>query len=151
MSDCSDMAVRQFRDGFNCAQAVLSTFADGLGLPRDIALRIATPFGGGIARTGQTCGAITGALMVLGLGFGTTNPADKEAKERQYRVANDFLARFRALHGSTLCSELLGCDISTPEGRQAAQEQKLFMNFCPGLIADSTRLVGETLKTEQLG
>jgi C_GCAxxG_C_C family probable redox protein len=141
MADPAGIAVRRFDEGFNCAQAVFSAIAETSGLPLDMALRIATPFGGGIARAGQTCGAVTGALMALGLTFGTASAADKEGKERQYRIAQDLMERFKERHGSTVCRDLLGYDISTPEGLKEAHDKGLFTTLCPLLVADAVGLV----------
>jgi C_GCAxxG_C_C family probable redox protein len=141
-----DIAVQRFRDGFNCSQSVLLAFADDFNLPPDVALRVAAPFGGGIARAGETCGALTGALMVLGLRYGTTIASDQEAKERQYQLARDLMAQFQRRHGSTLCRELLGCEIMTPEGRQRAHDRGLFDQICPRLVADAAERVKELLK-----
>jgi len=141
----TDLAVSRFGEGFNCSQAVFSAFAADLGLERDAALRIAGPFGGGMGRTGETCGAATGALMVLGLRFGSTRADDKAAKERMYALAGEFLRQFQARCGSTLCRELLGCDISTPEGLQAAREQQLFKSVCPSLVAEAAEIAEQLL------
>ena len=146
MSDPIEEAVQRFQAGFNCAQAVLSSFAGNYGVGEDVALRIAAPLGGGIARTGQTCGAVSGAILVLGLAAGTTIPGDEPGRERQYRMTGDLMTRFANAHGSTLCRDLLGCDIGTPHGRQQARDQGLFANLCPGLVADAARLVVEVLQ-----
>jgi C_GCAxxG_C_C family probable redox protein len=146
MSDRVEIAVQRFREGLNCSQAVLSAFADDFDLPPKLALRVAAPFGGGIARTGETCGAVTGALMVLGLRFGATVATDKETKERMYSIAQEFLAQFKRRHSSVLCRELLGHDISTPQGRQKVKDLGLHDDLCPRLVADAAELAGEMLK-----
>ena len=63
----AEVAVDCFEEGFNCSQAVVSAFAPELGLDRETALRVAAAFGGGMGRTGETCGAVSGALMVIGM------------------------------------------------------------------------------------
>lgn len=141
-----DIARQRFREGYNCSQSVLLAFADEFALPPDLALRLAAPFGGGIGRTGDTCGAVTGALMVLGLRHGSTVASDQEAKDRQYQLARDLLAQFKRRHGSTLCRELLGCEIMTPEGRQRAHDRGLFDEICPRLVADAAELVSGFVK-----
>ena len=146
MPDRVETAVQRFREGFTCSQAVLSAYADDFDLPPKLALRVAAPFGGGIARTGETCGAVTGALMVLGLQFGATVATDKETKERMHSIAQDFLAQFKRRRGSVLCRELLGHDISTPEGWQKVQELGLNTDLCPRLVAEAAQLAGEMLK-----
>jgi C_GCAxxG_C_C family probable redox protein len=147
MADRVEIAVQRFLEGFNCTQAVLSAFANEFDLPPKPALRIAASFGGGIARTGETCGAVTGALMVLGLRFGTTIASDTEAKDRMYGLAQEFLAQFKSRHGAVLCRDLLGCDVSTPQGLQMAKDKGLFTDRCPRLVADAVQLAGEMLKS----
>ncbi len=129
-----------FAQGFNCSQAVFSAFASRLGLSEEMALKLSSPFGGGIARQGQTCGALTGALMVLGLQYGNVNPQDKEAT---YQMAGEFVCRFQERHGAILCRDLLGCDISTPAGLQTAREQNLFNAVCPALVEGTAKLLTE--------
>jgi C_GCAxxG_C_C family probable redox protein len=134
-----------FKAGFNCSQAVLAAFAAELGLDREAALRVAAAFGGGMGRMGETCGAVTGALMALGLKYGQTVPEDKAAKEYTYALAREFAKRFRARHGSTLCRELLGYDLGTPEGLQAVREKGLHDSVCVGLVGDSAEIVEQML------
>lgn len=66
----SERAVACFKEGFSCSQAVFSTFAPQLGLECELALKVAGLFGGGMGRLGEVCGAVTGALMALGLKYG---------------------------------------------------------------------------------
>ena len=138
----SDGAPCRFSDGFSCSQSVLAAFAPKLGLDVDAALRVSAAFGGGMGRTGGTCGAVTGALMVLGLRYGSS-VADKVAKEITYAQARDFIARFEARHGATACADLLGVNIGTPEGQAAARETNLFKTVCPELVASAAAILEE--------
>ena len=140
-----ELAAATFGEGFNCSQAVLSAFAPDLGLDRETALRVAGAFGAGIARMGQTCGAISGALMVLGFKYGQVEGADKQAKERMYALARAFMARFEARNGSILCRELLGYDIGSPEGMQLIKEKGLFTSLCPRLDSNAVEIVEQLL------
>jgi len=138
----ADLAVACFKDDFNCSQAVFSTYAPLLGLDRETALRVAAPFGGGMGRTGETCGAVSGALMVIGLKYGQPTAGDKEAKEKMYSLAAEFLNRFAARNnGCVKCRELLGFDVGNPEDQQAAREQGLFETLCPKFVRDAAELV----------
>lgn len=137
-------AVEKFEKGFNCSQAVLSSFSEQFGLDCNTALRIATGFGGGM-KIGETCGAVTGAFMVLGLKYGNTTPEDKETKEKTYEMVIEFTNRFKARNGSVICRELLGCDISTPEGSKVAVEKGLFSSVCPRLVQDAAEILEEML------
>jgi len=135
------IAVALFEQGFTCGQAVLAAFADRHGLDRDAALRVACAFGGGIARTGGTCGAVSGALMAIGLKHGRTRVEDEAAREKTYEATRTFLARFRQEHGSDVCRELLGVDIGTPDGREAATKRGLFVSRCPEFVRSAARIV----------
>jgi len=138
-------ACARFKQGFSCSQAVLSAYAGTFGVDNKTALRIAGAFGGGMARTGQTCGAVSGALMVIGLRFGAVAAQDKASKERAYTAGQELMARFANRNGSLLCKELLGCDLSTPEGRQVAHEQRLTATRCPLFVEDAARILEELL------
>lgn len=141
----ADFAKEQFSQGYNCAQAVLSSVAADFGLPLELAYRLAAPFGGGMGRMGETCGAVTGAFMALGLKYGNTLATDKDAKERTYLVAAEFAHRYRQRQGSILCRELLGVDISDPQGLQQARQQELFTARCPRLVQLAAQLLEEML------
>ena len=135
------IAVATFKEGFSCSQAVLSTCAPQLGLDRETALRVAGVFGGGMAHMGLTCGAVSGTLMVIGLRHGQTRAEDQQAKEKTYVLAREFVERFRSRNGSITCRELLGYDISTPEGIQLIREKGLFNSLCPKLVEDAIEIV----------
>jgi len=94
MNTKPEQAVNMFQEGSNCSQAVISVYAEESGLSRNIALKIAQGFGGGLGRMSQTCGAVTGAFMVLGLKYGNDDIHNKEAKERVYRLVREFSRRF---------------------------------------------------------
>ncbi len=142
----ADLAVACFKEDFNCSQAVFSTYAPTLGLDRETALRVAAAFGGGMGRTGETCGAASGALMVIGLRYGQSTAEDKDAKEMTYNLAAEFLNRFAARNnGCVKCRELLGRDVGDPEDRQAAREQGLFETLCPKFVRDAAEIVEQLL------
>ena len=142
----TELAASRFQAGFSCSQAVFSSFAEAMGLEKNTALKIAGTFGGGMGRTGQTCGAVTGALMVLGLKYGATDAADKETKELAYARVQEFARRFATRNGDDLsCKALLGCDISTPDGQKMAQELGLYKSVCPKLVKDAAEIVEEIL------
>lgn len=142
MTDPIKTAQDRFAQGLNCSQAVFSAYASQLGIDDEAALKLASPFGGGVAHQGNVCGAVTGALMALGLGRGN---ATTDKKDETYRLAEDFIKRFQERHGTILCRELIGHDISTPGGLQNAREQNVFKTICPGLVKDAAELVAEFL------
>jgi C_GCAxxG_C_C family probable redox protein len=124
---------------------VLSSFGDQFGLEQGLAFRVAGAFGGGMARMGETCGAATGALMVIGLKYGMTQAKDEAARERTYKLSQEFAARFKARHNSMVCRELLGYDLSKPEERKAAHDKGLFTTLCPQLVRDAVEIVEQLL------
>jgi C_GCAxxG_C_C family probable redox protein len=141
--DRVEAAVDAFDGGFNCAQAVLSAFGPQYGLPPEMALRIAAPFGGGMGRRGEVCGAVAGALMVLGLKTGTTRGGDREAKEKIYRLTREMAGLFEKRNGSIRCRDLLGCDISTREGLERAKAEGLFQTACRRYVRDAAEILSK--------
>ena len=138
--DREKIALDNFNQGLNCAQSVFCVFAQEGGLSREKALLVASCFGGGM-RCGEVCGAVTGALMAIGLNFGfasVQNPADKA---RSNALAVSFEEQFIAKKQSILCRELLGYDLSDSEEFMQITEQGLFGSICPQLISEAVRIV----------
>ena len=148
MSAKSEQAVSCFEEGFCCSQAVLSVYGEEFGLCRETALKIACGFGGGMGRMAQACGVVTGAFMVLGLKYGNVNASDKQIKEKTYGLVREFARKFEERNGSIICKELLGCDISGPEGLKSAKENGLFASVCPGLVRDAVEILEEMLEKD---
>lgn len=130
----------------NCAQSVFRLFAEDLGLDENLALMISQGFGGGMGHTGSVCGAVTGAYMAMGL----ANPASKEnprqSVEKTYALVNEFEKRFKKLHGSVNCSELLSFDLTNPEQVVKAREAGVFTSLCPVFVADAVKIAEELMK-----
>lgn len=124
---------------FNCAQTIFSLFAPDFGIDEKTALKIASGFGGGMA-CAETCGAVTGAYMVIGLKYGhvTPNPDEKANTKMMVKKFNE---KFKEAHGSLICKQLTGFDISTPEGSAAAIESGVFETHCPAFIKTSCRII----------
>jgi C_GCAxxG_C_C family probable redox protein len=141
-------ALSSMETGFSCSQSIVAAFGPEMGLERTLALRVAAALGGGLARSGQTCGAVSGALIVIGLKYGRTEADDEESKEKTYRLGEEFLEEFKSRAGSTVCRELLGYDISDPEQRQVAQEKELFDSVCPRLVRDAAETLKQVLQEE---
>ncbi len=137
ISSPTDRAVAVFGQRFNCSQSVFSAFARRFGLDKQTALKLASPFDGGIARRGEIYGAVTGALLVLGLARGADNPA---GKEEIYRLSQEFMRFFEQKHSSLLCRDLIDYDISTPEGWLKAKETGNFTTTCPVLVRDAAEI-----------
>ena len=135
-------AVSVFESGFNCAQAIVRTYGPDYGLSVLDSLKVSCGFGGGMRR-GDTCGAVTGALMVLGLRYGPKDVSDASAKNDVYSRVTEFCRRYEARWDSIICRELLGCDISTEEGMKKARENNLFKTVCPRMVRTAVEILEE--------
>jgi len=145
MSELAEQAVARFQEGFSCSQAVFSVFAENHGLDRETALRISGAFGGGMARMGLVCGAVTGAYMVIGHKYGKSKVGDDQAREKTYKLVWKFTERFKAENGFIICKELLGFDLSVPKEAAQAHAKGLFKNICPRLVKDAVEILEEML------
>ena len=138
----SQLAIENFKT-LNCSQSVLLSYASELNLDEMTALKIAAGFGGGMAMA-KTCGAVTGAYMVLGLKVQSEGKAIQEIKTETKLAVKKFNELFIAKHGSLKCKKLLGVDISTPEGSAEANVRNLFNTVCSDLVGSAA----EILETE---
>jgi len=136
--------IQNARDNFlaeyACSQSIISEYCIKFNLDQKIALSISAGFAGGM-RMGKTCGAVTGALMVLGLKFVGPEPEKPEGRKKVYETVKTFTNSFKEINGSTDCRELLSVDISTAGGLQIAKDKKLFRTVCPKLITDSATIL----------
>jgi len=124
---------------FNCAQTVFSLFATDLGIDEKTALKISSGFGGGMT-CAETCGAVTGSYMAIGMkhGHSTSNPNKKaDTKLLIQRFNKIFIEK----HDSLICKKLLGCNISTTEGLNSAHEKNLFQTKCPDFIKTACNIL----------
>ena len=127
-----DEAVDLFNNGHLCSQAVFEVFSQDFGISKEDAFKIGACFGSGM-RQAEVCGACTGALMAIGLRYG-------EDKKTCDELSNKFFSEFKKEKGSFICRELLGCDISTPEGVKQALDNNLFKELCPEMVASAVKI-----------
>jgi C_GCAxxG_C_C family probable redox protein len=144
------LALESFKNGFNCSQSVLSVFAEELNLKKDTALKLATPFGAGMAYMQETCGAVTGALMAIGLKYGKGEFGTNEDKTHAYNQSKQFIAEFRKKNQSVCCRNLLdGIDMNTPEGMARIVEFDYFRTRCCDYVADAVQIAEEILNRDK--
>jgi len=141
----SDDAAAGFREGFSSSQAVVSSFSEDLGLDKETARKISCGFGAGMARTGNICGAVTGAMMVIGLKYGKAMANDDAAKERTYALVQEFITKFRVKNGSINCTDILGYDLCDPEQRKQAHESGVVATKCPEFARDAAVILEKIL------
>jgi len=131
-----------FQSGFNCSQSVFTVFGTDYGLSEDDCLKIACAFGGGMGRQQHVCGAVTGALMSLGLKYGKALHDDESKKKETYTKTVEFFNEFIKLHGSINCRQLLkGLDMTDPEDYKKIEENRLFETLCKKYVEDAVRIV----------
>jgi C_GCAxxG_C_C family probable redox protein len=149
MTEKKEIARNTMASGFNCAQSVLSAFAPEMGLSKKDALRVAGPFGAGMGLMGHVCGAVTGALMTIGLKYAKTADGEDEMKARGYQLVREFCGVFEKKHGSIHCRELIGIDLATSAGMAQAREDGVFQTKCIRYVGDAAELVEQLLNREQ--
>ena len=139
MSERVVCAEELFKSGYVCSQAVFAAFSEMLGLDKETALKIANGFGGGIARKQEVCGALSGAIMAIGLKYGKTQADDSISHENTYAKIEDFCKKFIERNQSIKCHEILGCDLVT------AKERGLFSSVCLKCVSDAAEIVERLL------
>ena len=139
----ADQAVACFNEGFCCSQAVLATYCEPFGLDRDTGLRLSGSFCGGMGGLGEVCGAVAGAFMVLGLEYARADADDRRAKEEVSAKVRQFAERFKARNSSIICRDLLGCDLTTPEGRRYMKDNNLRATVCEKMVRIAAEILEE--------
>jgi C_GCAxxG_C_C family probable redox protein len=137
-----ETAAARFLKGYNCAQSVLLTIFEHWNGKNEVIPKIATAFGGGIGRCGSVCGALTGGVMAIGIKYGTNEPS-VEKRLRAYSLANKFFKQFEEQHGSVLCRELIGYDLSNPEELDKARKEKVYEEKCANFVRKTVEILAE--------
>lgn len=137
-----EVVAEKFAKGFDCSQVVLEHFAEELGLTPETANKISACFGGGMSK-GETCGAVTGALMVLGMKYGQYDEEHMDQKDVMGAKRVQFYEKFAQKYPSCICRELLGYDLTKPEEMQKILDEGLLMDFCPKLVADVIEILDD--------
>lgn len=166
--DAADIAENNFKSGMTCAQSVVSVFAQDLNLSEEdlnIVKKIAEPFGGGMCRTREVCGTVSGMLMALGLMESSGKTGDVESKNNVYKIGQNLMEEFRKSNGSVVCRELLGL-VPMGETLHATENGKAINHViqepkaqertpeyykkrpCPALCGDAARIFQEWLNSK---
>ena len=145
MTTTRKQAVALFEEGFSCSQAVFSAFAPDMGINREKALQLSQAFGGGMAQMGLTCGAVTGAFLVIGLKHGRTQADDQAARDKTYALTKEFVQFFRDTFGTISCRELIGIDLNMSEDMERAEREGIFENKCTEYVSSAALWLEENL------
>ena len=135
----NELATGIFKSGFNCAASVLAAFSEDYELEPDIAKKLTCAFGGGFHK-GSICGALSGALCVVGLKYGQYIGDDLASRANCNAKAAQFTEKFIERNGALNCGELLDCDVTTEEGMEVLRQK---VSFCADLVAGSAEILEE--------
>lgn len=139
-----------FLAGYNCAQSVFIAYRDVAGFDERMAATVSAPFGGGMGRLREVCGAVSGMTMTAGFLVPNDRPGDAQTKKRNYATVQEMAEKFRSENGSIVCRELLGLtqrkDPPTPSERTAEYYKK---RPCIEYVATAARIIGEKINSEQ--
>lgn len=139
--DKTSKAEAYFLEGYACSQSVLMAYAEEEGLNMETAKRVSSTFGAGMGRLRKTCGALTGAFMVIGLKYGNTKPDDMKIKLDSYAMVRELAKRFSEKHGTTECKELL-----TKYASKAAVENRDHHKIiCNSLVKDAVQILTDII------
>jgi C_GCAxxG_C_C family probable redox protein len=141
-----EQAVAFYKQGYTCTQSVLASFAARYDLQQNLAFRMGEPFGAGTSCTGDMCGSVTGAIMVLGLQYGSSLSNDDAARSYTYQRVHELIRHFREIHGSIQCTDLLGYNLNDPRQFQTVWEKGLFVQLCPNFVRDAAQILVEMLE-----
>ena len=133
-----------FMQGIDCSQVVTGAFAEKMGMTEEQARKVSSCFGGGMM-CGETCGAVTGALMVIGRVYGHCREGDQSQKEIMAAKTGEFKKLFGEKYSSCICRELLGHDISKPGEMEKVLEKGLMFDFCPRVVEDTIDILEKIL------
>lgn len=145
----AEKAKNNFFEGYNCTQAVVLAFEDILPVEKEMLAKIASPFGGGMSRLREVCGAVSGMLIVEGLLLGYSSPKDTDKKIQLYAKVRNLAGAYSEKNGSIVCRELLSGVPHTsggiPEARTAEYYKK---RPCGELIYCAAQILAEHLISE---
>ena len=140
MSERSEKAVELFKDGFNCSQAVAGAFAKDIGLDEKTAMKVAAGFGGGVGRTGEICGALSGVSIVAGMLYGAVDGRDAESKAHTYEEIQRVLKAFKEKYGFVTCRELKNPPASDGENTESYKRRP-----CVQIVEDAVLMAEKVM------
>ncbi len=140
-------AVACFNDGFNCSQAILSTYCEEFVLDKKTALQISCGLGAGMGRLQETCGAVSGAYLLIGLKYGKVHKEDDLAKEKTYAMVREFAKMFEERNRTTNCREILGVNLIGGDSQTALERVKM---LCPKIVQDAAEIIEELLFSSEV-
>ena len=141
-----------FNGGYNCAQAVFAAFADEMNLSEKEALRIASPFGGGMGRLREVCGAVSGMFMVLGYLYGYDDAKDDAVKKELYSYVQSLADKFKDEYKTIICRELLGVDGAAKPNPEPTPRSETFYKErpCLGFVVSAAGILADFIGNKEI-
>lgn len=144
MKTYQDRAVKLFKEGYNCAQSVLCTYCDDLGIDCETALKMSSSFGGGMGRLREVCGAVSMMFLIAGFKHGYIESNNDEAKAKHYALIQKLAEEFKQKHGTIICRELLGINDNSPVPSKRT-EQYYASRPCEEFIKTAVEIINKNL------
>lgn len=152
MSTRGSAARALFEEGYNCAQAVAAAFAPEMGVSQETAARLLSPFGGGMGRMREVCGAFSGLLAVFGMLYGYSDPAATDEKKALYADVQQMAAEFRAQNGSLICRDLLGLREGASDPTPAPRTPEYYHSRrCGDMVESAANILQAYMETHPRG
>ncbi len=140
-----ELGENYFTSGYNCAQSVVLAFSEELGLEKDLLLKLSSPFGGGMGRLREVCGAVSGMFMVLGALEGYTSPTDTGSKMELYKKVQRLAKEFKDKNGTIICRELIGLEGASSPSPEKRTEEYYKKRPCKLLVGDACEILEKWL------
>ena len=137
------LALELFSGDYNCAQSSMKAILMGCNMDFDQIFHLTAGLGAGVAHEGNVCGAVTGAIAALGVIEGKYHSEATKQKQQAYTRGEEFIRRFKQKHGTVLCNDLTGIEMTDLKARQKANEDGTFTKMCPSFVADAVRIALE--------
>ena len=139
-----EKAIELFKSGYNCSQAVVLAFSDLVDIDEKTLIKLANPFGGGISRLREVCGAFSGIAMIMGLLYGYDNVDNIEDKKAIYEEVQSLAARFEKKNGSIICRQLLNLDVKHDNPNPSVRTNEYYQKRpCPELVGSAAEILEE--------
>ena len=141
--ESAELAKKFFAGKYNCSQSTMKAILLELNLDFDQIMPLAAGIGAGVAHEGNACGAVTGAILALGVVEGKLHNGPLEQKEAAYASGEEFVSRFKEKHGTIICDQLTGIAMTDLDARKTANENGTFAKKCPTFVSDAVRIALE--------
>ena len=145
-----EMAIDNFRKGYNCSQSIVLAFQDMLPIDREPAMKMASSFGGGMGRLREVCGSVSGIFMIAGLLYGYDGPETGQVKAEHYAVIQELARRFEEKHGTIICREMLGLSVRHDSPVPEARTKEYYKRRpCTEIIGDAAEILEQLIQEKQ--